>query len=226
MSAFSDYVTEELTQDLVWREAEMAVLRKSLTLTLPGTPQEQSLLRANLALIYAHYEGFCKFALISYIDALKKLKLRRRDLSWNIAAYSMKEFYSTLKAETSHPEFFSMFLNEFNNEINKFAEYELPPEIANLWPELLISWLKKLGLGCSIITSNHAVLHALVYNRNQIAHGKKLTISCRADLDQYFQIATSAMHEVAIEICEALENKSYQRYSHVCTIFEHATPPP
>ena len=224
MSDFSDFFTEELTRDLVWREAEMAILRKSLTLTIPGTPQEQSLLRANLALIYAHYEGFCKFALITYIDALKKLKLRRRDLSWNVAAYSMKDFFTALKAEKSQTEFFSILLNEFNKEIDKYAEYDLPPEISNLWPDLLILWLKKLGLGYSIITSNHTVLHALVDNRNKIAHGKKLTISGRADLDQYFQVATSAMHEVAIEICEALESRSYRRYSHVYTIFEHATP--
>jgi hypothetical protein len=224
MSAFSDYYTKELTQDLVWREAEMAVLKKSLTLTTPGTTQEQSLLRANLALIYAHYEGFCKFALNTYIDALKRLKLRRRDLSWNIAAYSMKSFFASLQTKKSQTEFFSALLDEFNVEISKLAEYELPPEIANLWPDLLITWLKRLDLGYSVIDSHQAVLHALVDNRNKIAHGKKLTISSRADLDQYFQVATSAMHEVAIEVCEALEKRTYQRSSHVFTVLEHATP--
>ena len=101
----------------------------------------------------------------------------------------------------------------------------MPPEIANLWPDLLISWMDKLGLGHEIITANHAVLHSLVDNRNKIAHGKKISVSGRADLDQYFQVATLVMHEVAIEICEALETRGYQRYSHVSTILEHATPP-
>ncbi len=224
MSKFSDFFTKELTQDLVWREAEMAVLRKSLTITVSGTIQEQTLLRANVAIIYAHYEGFCKFALNIYIDALKKLKLSRKDLSWEVAAYSMKDFLTTLKAQESQTEFFTLLLSEFNNEINKYAEYESPPEISNLWPDLLISWLKKLGLGCSLVSSHKTVLHSLVDNRNKIAHGKKITVSSRADLDQYFQVATLAMHEVAIEICEALERKSYQRHSHVYTILEHSVP--
>lgn len=224
MSAFSDLFTKELTRDLVWRENEMAVLRKALTVTTPGTPQEQSLLRANVALLYAHYEGFCKFSLNTYIDALKKLNLRRRDLSWGVAAYSMKNLFETLKAENSQIDFFSKFFNEFNNEINKVAEYEYPPEISNLWPDLLISWLKKLGLGCSTIETHHAILYSLVDNRNKIAHGKKLTISGRASFDQYFEVATSAMHEVAIEICNALELGTYKRHAHVCTIFEHASP--
>ena len=200
----------------------MAILRKSLAITTPGTPQEQSLLRANLALIYAHYEGFCKFAINTYIDALKRLNLRRKDLSWNIAAYSMKDFFERLKKKESQNDFFSTFINDFNNEIEGHARYDSPPEIANLWPDLLILWLKKLDLGYSIIDSHRAILHALVDNRNKIAHGKKLTISNKVDLDQYFQVATSAMHEVAIEICEALESKRYQRNDFPSTTLHHS----
>lgn len=225
MTAFYNFFSDQLTKDLVWREAEMAVLRKSLMLTISGTPQEQCLLRANVAIVYAHYEGFCKFALNTYIDALKKLQLRRRDLTWDVAAYSMKNFHDALKEKKSQGDFFSMLLDEFNNELDKIAEYESPPEISNLWPDLLISWLRKLGLGYSIIDLNSSVLKSLVDNRNKIAHGKKLTISSRSEFDKYFQVATSAMHEVAIEICDALKNKSYKRHAYVNTIFGHATLP-
>lgn len=223
MSTFSDFFTDELTRDLVWREAEMAVLRKSLTLTVSGTPQEQSLLRANVAIVYAHYEGFCKFALNTYIDALKKLHLRRRDLSWGIATYSMRNFHDLLREKNSQIEFFTTLFKEFDSELDKIAEYESPPEISNLWPDLLISWLDKLGLGYSIIEEHQAVLHSLVDNRNKIAHGKRLTIAKRSDFDKYFEVATSAMHEVAIEISNSLETKKYKRHSHVNTIFGHAT---
>lgn len=62
-------VLNALTDELNWRETEIASMR-ILLLSGSGTPSQQTvLLRAAWALLYAHYEGFCKNALVIFFDA-------------------------------------------------------------------------------------------------------------------------------------------------------------
>lgn len=223
MASFADLITTQISEDLLWREEELAILRKQLIQAVPGTPQERTLLRTNLAMIYAHYEGFCKFALGVYIDALEKLKIKRKDLRWPIAANSLSKFYKELIGEGNQTSFFARILEELNDHLGKEAVYDRPDNIANLWPDLLREWLSKFNIESKNISAVHAHLESLVNNRNQVAHGKKLTVKNRAELDKYADAALMAMHEVAIGVTEALENKSYLRRADVRTIMNHAT---
>lgn len=223
MTAFASIFTSQLSSDLRWREEELAILRKQLIQSPAGSAQEKTLLRANLAMIYAHYEGFCKFAIEIYIDALEKLCLRRHELKWPIAAHSLAPLYKELSNTSNQSNFFTKFLDEFDGYLNAEATYERPSNIANLWPDLLSEWLSKFNLGAANILADKALLESLVSNRNQIAHGKRLTIKSRADLDKYAHAATMAMHEVAVGIADALEKKTYRRHANVRTIFNHAT---
>lgn len=223
MTIFASLFTNQLSSDLRWREEELAILRKQLIQSPTGSAQEKTLLRANLAMIYAHYEGFCKFALEVYIDALEKLNLKRHELKWPIAAHSLAPLYRELSNESGQTAFFTKFLNEFEDFLNKEATYDRPSNIANLWPDLLSEWLSKFSLDAANILADKALLESLVSNRNQIAHGKRLTIKNREDLDKYAHAATMAMHEVAIGIADALEKKTYRRHAEVRTVFNHAT---
>lgn len=222
MTSLSDFVTKQLSDDLRWREEEMALMRKQLIVSPVGSVQEKALLRANLAMIYAHYEGFCKFALESYVDALERLQLKRKDLKWPLATFSLANFHKDLVAEKDRDKFFSRFLTEFDKHLDQTAEYERPPQIANLWPDLLAEWLLRLNLSAHYVKGERTLLDSLVNSRNQIAHGKKLMVSDRSQLDQYAHAAQLAMHEVALGISDALEKKTYKRYGVVQTILGHA----
>lgn len=222
MRSLADLVAQELTDDLKWREDELALMRKQLVVSLPGSLQEKVYLRANLAMIYAHYEGFCKFALEEYIGALEKLQLKRRDLKWPLAAYSLRALHKELTKKTDRTEFFTHFMTEFDKHLDQVADYERPQQIANLWPQLLLEWLGRLDLQSRCVSDERTLLESLVYSRNQIAHGKKLTVASRVELDKYSRAATLAMHEVAIGITEALEKELYKRHSIVNTILGHA----
>lgn len=223
MTALSDLVIKQISDDLVWRESELATMRKQLVSAPMGSVLESALIRANLSMIYAHYEGFCKLALELYTDALGKLNIQRKNLSWPIASYSMKQLRSDLASEQDHGIFFTKFLDSFNGNINNIATFEKFPQISNLWPDLLLEWLKRLDLDSSCVTEEHTRLETLVNTRNQIAHGKKLMIMDRAEVDKYAHSAQLAMHEVAIGVSDALEKKRYIRHSIVYTIMHHAT---
>lgn len=222
MSAFSDFYVKEIEADLDWREKELAILRKQLFQTVIGSPQERTFLRTNLAMVYAHYEGFCKFALGVYIDALERLALKRVDLKWPIASQSLKKLHVEMRSIADPTEFFTKLFMEMDTHLKQKAEYERPDNIANLWPDLLMRWQTNLGLQCISVLSEKARLDTLVTSRNQIAHGKKLTVANRAELDKHSHAAALAMHEVAVSIADALEKRLYSRGSQVMTILSHA----
>jgi len=180
-------------------------------------------LRTNLAMIYAHYEGFCKFALGIYVDALVALSLNPIDLKWPIAVQSFRKLQADLKNIDSPSDFFSKLLTEFEAKLLKPADYERPDNVANLWPDLLSSWLERFNLDSSAVAQEKARLDRLVNSRNQIAHGRKLTVADRSELDLHANAATLAMHAVAVGVIDALEQKRYARSSRVMTILNHAT---
>ena len=154
MNAFAEHFTKQIESDLDWREREMAILRKQLYQTTVGSAQEATFLRTNLAMTYAHYEGFCKFALGIYIDALEKLSLKRTDLSWRLAALSLTTLHGELLNIKDANEYFTKLLTDLNSHLNARAKYERPDNISNLWPDLLASWLTRLEVAPFVKTTN------------------------------------------------------------------------
>lgn len=222
MSAFSDLYTKELEKDLNWREIELAILKRHLQQASVGSVQEKALLRANLAMVYAHYEGFCKFALGIYVQALNKRKLKRKFLKWPIALHSLNDFFLELKAESRPDKFFDKFFEEFEVKLEEIGNLDNIAETSNLWPDLLIGWLQRLDLPTKNISDQEQYLKELVNSRNKIAHGEILHIKDKEVFAKYANAANLAMHEVAIEIAESLEKKAYQRHNIVHSIFAHA----
>ncbi|HPG60686.1 MAG TPA: MAE_28990/MAE_18760 family HEPN-like nuclease [Casimicrobium sp.] len=222
MSNLADFYVKQIESDLSWREQEMAILRKQLHQTAVGSQQETAFLRTNLAMVYAHYEGFCKYALGVYVDALERLALKRTDLKWSIASHSLGALYAELRNISDEDKYFTTLLTDLDRHLNDPATYKRPDNIANLWPDLLMSWQKRFGLDSTNVLNEKVRLESLVNNRNQIAHGKKLVVANRAELDSHAYAATLAMHEVAVGIADALENRLYARSSKVMTIVAHA----
>lgn len=210
MSAFIIFHINQIQVDLDWREAELALLRKQLV-QAKGKGIETALLRANLAMIYAHYEGFCKFALGVYIDALEKVGLKRGQLRWPIAASSLRNFHDELKRLSDPGEFFTKIFLELEGKFEEKASIARPDQVANLWPDLLLEWLARLGLDRKEVETHRAKLESLVSNRNQIAHGKRLIVKDFTELDTYAEAASLAMHGVFLGITNALEDRLYVR---------------
>jgi hypothetical protein len=222
MTSFASYFSQQISDDLDWREIELAVLRRQLHQTIVGSTQERTFLRTNLAMIYAHYEGFCKFAFGVYIDALERSTLTPIDLRWEIAAHGLRKLHSQLGSISDSEKYFSLFFEEFEKHLSKPASYERPEGIANLWPDLLLKWQSRFAIDSSNVQNERTRLENLVNTRNQIAHGKNLTVANRAELDKHSHSATLAMHEVAVGITDALDKRLYARQSKVMTVFSHA----
>lgn len=224
MSDLATYATGQLMEDLEWREVELAILRKALLTTTRKSIQERTMMRMNLAMIYAHYEGFCKYALGVYIDSIERTNLPRSELKWPLAASSMKEFIDHLvEKKNDSLDFFGHIFSEFDRTLEEKPTFSRPEPIANLWPRTLLSWMRNLNLKDDNVQALSARLSSLVTNRNHIAHGKNFPIEDREELARYADAAMLAMHEVAIGISESLSKLSYKRHAKVMTILGHAS---
>jgi hypothetical protein len=99
-------IEQLIDSDLRWREAEL-VSMKALAWRAesdPGTPRHQALLRACWLLLYAHYEGFCKYSWDVYMEKLESMCIERRKLTDDLLCISSAKMLQRIKSTDSRPD--------------------------------------------------------------------------------------------------------------------------
>ena len=92
-----EQLEELLVQDLAWRKKEMISLK---ILVEKDKVNEPILLRAGIALLCAHFEGFIKRASNCYVGYVSQQKKLYSELKENFTALKMeKEFKSCSKSD-------------------------------------------------------------------------------------------------------------------------------
>lgn len=199
----------KLEENLGWREAELIELKLRAAEAKEGTVCHQALLRALWAILYAHYEGFCKFALDTYLDALTELKPRRRDCKDQIAAFSMRKRFRELSGDLSD-ENCIRFIQELPVVLNQSVVFDDYLETQNnLKPKRLRENCQCVCLPYDQVEENRHRLAALVSRRNDIAHGKNVPVKSLEEYQKHEVAAFKVMYALYIAIIDALEQKRY-----------------
>ena len=205
---------QQIEQDLAWREAEMASLKMLLASAPTGSDRQRALLRACSAMLYAHYEGFCKFCWTLMLDTIAAEDHVRSDLVEPLAKRSMIPVFRTFRGNTSDDALWRFADSDFRNSLSQVARF--PDEIeteSNLWPKVSQKINNSVGLECPVLNTYEAELKQLVGRRNDIAHGEKLEIADIQRFQKFEHAAVVVMHELALGVAECLENRSYLRPS-------------
>lgn len=201
-------ILDTLTRELDWREIEIASMRRLLVSSSLTPAQRTTLLRAAWAMLYAHYEGFCKNALIAFYDAISHCPIVRADLPTPTKILSLRSDLTRLR---SLPD------GDLLYEIESFSKVQLNgrpafPEVdtkSNLWPDTLIELIVAADLSPSKVEGHRNKLNTLVSRRNEIAHGKDNII---AEFD-YYKTYEDAVYEViydlAYQVASRLEAMPY-----------------
>lgn len=201
-----------LEENLDWREAELASFKILLSSTPKESVRQTALLRAAWALLYAHYEGFCKFAWDIYLDALEKCRLPRSEFVECIACFSLESDFRRFRGNLSPDAIWDFCTSEFGSLLSLPAVFEQKLETnSNLWPNLFKENARKVGLPTHAVDEHLTRLKALVARRNDIAHGKKMIVKNIHEYAEYENAALLVMHELAINIIESLEQEKYRR---------------
>lgn len=200
-----------LETDLKWREEELAALKKTIFTTNRNSIMESALLRGAWALLYSHYEGFCKFSWDAYLEEIEKNNIKRTDCIPCISILSLAKRFSILRGNISDQALWDLFQTELPNLQNDPAKFEKKLETnSNLWPCVFIKNTEKLGIEPSQINELKIKIRTLVSRRNEIAHGKKMLIKNREEYFDYEDNVLVVMHDLALCLIEAVDNEHYK----------------
>jgi hypothetical protein len=194
-----------LEDDLDWRTAELAIFRELLTTSSRHETQRRALFRGTWALLYAHYEGFVKFCLESYIERVCGKCNDCNSITDRMFVYLFDKEIKTTKSMTSE-ESYHFFKNDVVNLRNSSPIPVTVDTKSNLWPSLLSDILIKLEINADTIQLDERKLTTLVARRNDIAHGKRVFIDDLSYYIDYERAATNTMYSLALAVVERCES--------------------
>lgn len=207
-------IGETLEIDLQWREAELSSLKR-LAITSPdNSVASRSLLRALWALLYAHFEGFTKYCWDSLFDHIQAGNFPRSMLDEKFSIISLEPEFQQLRGNLSSKCILEFCLGEVPQALNRIAVFNEDMRLTtecNLWPNIFERESLKIGIVCDELELHRQRIKTLVARRNDIAHGKSMTISNVEEYVGYEHAAICLMHELALKTIDLAESKLFLR---------------
>lgn len=194
----------QIERDLDWRESELAILKILLINGDLSDRDKLVLFRAAWALLYAHYEGFCKFALSVFYDAVKATGKRNSDLPVEMQAFALEKNIKTLKnlSTSSFLQKIALFEADCLMKSPDFPDVDTE---SNLWPSVLQKLLTCASVEVKTLGNFNQTIKTLVSRRNKIAHGERDIIPEFSYYVKFEDAVRNIMYDLAISIHERLE---------------------
>lgn len=224
-------IIAQIESDLNWRLLELRTLRRAHDAA--GTADEQDTVRKSLVvMLYAHLEGFTVTALSTYLAAVNKERVARRDLCLPLAATSMEPLMEAINSGDEAGAHFGwpipwkkpgMELRRLLRSaefLDRFSQFEteevlLPLDYvdaqSNLKPNVLRLLLYRLGLQYALVDTYEALLHNLLKRRNEIAHGANVSPIRMIDYDPMEVSVFALMDELKRAVVRASLNGEFIR---------------
>jgi hypothetical protein len=201
---------DQVEDDLAWREAELASLKVQVAKSRPGSVARQAMLRSLWSMLYAHFEGFCRYAWNIYFDAIEASGAQRSDCKPKIAQMSLSKEFRRIRGDLSAENLWEFMLIGLplllSNKVRFETRFE---ESGNLWPQVVKENSASVGLPSTQVDTYEVEIRSLVARRNDIAHGKQMTINSLSEYEKYENAAFLIMHELAIAIVDCIENRTF-----------------
>jgi len=220
----------ELEEDLLWRQDELRLLSNQLVNLSENDKARYR--KALIVMLYAHYEGFCKFALSLYANAINNENLTCGQVNHHISAASLSNlFHGLVSAEL--PVGFLPPVVSTDAAIRRLARQvdllqalhtlaaqpvaipidKVVDTESNLSPVVLQKIVYRLGFDWTVLTSREQELEAninkLLNLRNHIAHGFRQS-GLNEDLYEKIQRTTyGIMTQIRTFVWDGLELSQY-----------------
>lgn len=217
----------ELEQDMKWRFDEIRYLQNIGSFV--SSPEDRKRYQRSLVvMLYAHFEGFCKFSFTLYVNAVNSANITCGEANYAIAASSLHDLFTALRDPSGKcPEFRNTLPDdtklhrlarerEFVEKTDLFLRrpIKIPDDAidleSNVTPKVLSKNLYQIGLPHDLFKGQTGDINKLLNYRNNIAHGEAITIGN----DDYFKLRDMVfrlMEEVTVATIQALSNQDYLR---------------
>jgi len=205
-----DELENALDDELSWRRTELQAL-KSQGRGASG-PAERGLCRAGVAILYAHWEGYTKFALSAYLRFVARRRLRYGELQPCFVARGAehevaRQGLSDSRLATARIE----WVIRCGESRSRFSGKEEVDTRSNLnsevWNELVVG----LGLDGTVLdTKEHLIDYSLLRVRNEIAHGRFLEVDWAAYSELHDEVL-GMLATVRKLVIDSAERGAYRR---------------
>ncbi|MCD8020642.1 MAG: hypothetical protein LUF92_14010 [Clostridiales bacterium] len=204
---------ELLFQDLAWRKKEMLSLK---ILVEQDQVNEPILLRAGIALLCAHFEGFIKKASNCYIAYVAGQKCLYSDLKENFSALKMEQEFKICAGSEKHSvhknllkKYEALSTKRFTDKYNLDKPYistHSNPSSTEIG-EILMT----IGVETDIFdTKSQYIDSSLLANRHCVVHGERSELE-KEDFLSTFNIIMELIDSYKDVIVMAADKKSYLR---------------
>lgn len=172
----AEELSDRLASDLIWRKKELTVLSKLATTATPD--REAVLVRSLVAILYAHWEGFLRTAGDSYLEYLRRRRLKYSDLTTNFVALGLQARVREAASRTNLEELMQLF-DAFRNGLeqrSRLPKLSVDAE-SNLSSRVLKDMTTSLGINYEAFELKKVLIdERLLRNRNHVAHGDFLEV--------------------------------------------------
>jgi hypothetical protein len=217
-------IRAELEDDLSWRRDEIRNLR-NLDTTKVGKPGETCRRRALLVLLYAHLEGFTKFALERYATVINECRVAISDVKRALSAAALADKFKLYRMSDAGDPFDPT--GNRARQVTRDAELiadifslqnqpvSIPVDVvtsadSNLTPSILRRNLTSLGLEDASFTRYIGTLDGLLKLRNNIAHGANLNLPSDPSFEKLEQKIFDLCEEVMRAVYESVRDEDYR----------------
>ena len=198
---------DALDKEWSWRKQEMMFIK----LSVQGNP---IMLRAGIALLCAHFEGFLKNGSMLYIKYVSKQKILYTNLIESFSVFALKgkfkECHDSEKVSVyskllkNHLNLLNKTFKVKNDELNQFIKIHSNPS-TKIIKEILLT----LGIETDIFdTKANYIDCGLLANRHRVVHGERIQIDWE-EFVETFDIIISLIEEYKRVLITAAEQKSY-----------------
>jgi len=216
----------QLEAELLWRQNEVRFFQNRGA-TLPNEDEQNQYRRALILVLYAHFEGFCKFGFELYRTTINNERISCSDATPAIAAAGWAQLFRELRDPTKKCTDFKNSLPD-DGKLHRFArdrefmertaEFgQLPVTIpdnfvdteSNLKPVVLRKLLYRFGLPHDQFENNEGQINRLLNTRNKIAHGEDRTGVKEAEYEELRTLVFGVMGAIRNKIIEYLSQKAF-----------------
>ncbi len=192
---------QKIDDDLIWRRRELSDFRATVQTAQSSQGRRSALLRAGVALLYAHWEGFVKRSGSYYLEFVADQGMKASELQTNFIAIKLKSRLveaSKSNKPSASAELVDFFCNRLGDRL-KIPHKNVIDTKSNLSSAVLREIVWMLGLDMTLYeTKCNFIDSSLVDRRNHIAHGESLDI----DLDDYL-----ALHDEVMVLIDTFRNQ-------------------
>ena len=204
-------LSEFLDEELAWRKKELSTIK--LTVDRSNADQSECFVRVGICMLYAHWEGFIKAAATGYVCYVSARRLMYKELAPGFVALGFRSRIMNAgltKRSTVHVNLVSQLLADTEDRFTVACESAIDTE-SNLSSRVMEDILCTFDMdGRPYLTKSRLIDERLVHGRNNIAHGRFLTLDERDYQDLHIQVI-GLIDRFRDDIEEAADRHLYRR---------------